>query len=344
MSEQDLARWSGAPGDPAPRSDDLAAAATSPSAPTVPAAQAGVTRVDVKFQVGEWVLWRVRLPLRTHRVSVGDLIAGRPVVGPAGLDVGRGVYLRSVPVGQLAAIRTACGGAICHERQRYHRRWTPLGGGFDAYLAGLSRKSRSTLNRKVKKWREMAGGLHVEAYGTPEEMLRFQDLARRISRRTYQEKQLDAGLPDSAAHIDAMCELARCDQVRGYILFLEHAPVSYLYLPAEDGCLLYAYLGYDPDVAQHSPGAVLQMEAFRRLFAEGAFSVFDFTEGDGQHKRVFGTESVDCADVLILPRTLRHRTLLAALSGFDAAVARLSALAARLGLEARVRRLLRGRA
>ena len=35
----------------------------------------------------------------------------------------------------------------------------------------------------------------------------------------------------------------------------------------------------------------------RLLMAEGAFALFDFTEGEGQHKSLFASGSVDCVDV-----------------------------------------------
>ncbi len=44
-----------------------------------------------------------------------------------------------------------------------------------------------------------------------------------------------------------MARLASTDSVRAYLLFLGGKPVSYLYLPAQGGRLLYSFLGYRPD-------------------------------------------------------------------------------------------------
>jgi CelD/BcsL family acetyltransferase involved in cellulose biosynthesis len=96
--------------------------------------------------------------------------------------------------------------------------------------------------------------------------------------------------------------------------------VSYLYTPADGDTLVYAYLGYDPEFAAHSPGAVLQLEALREAMEEGAFRLFDFTEGDGQHKRQFATGSIDCADLLLLRPSLSNRATMAALGTFHGAV------------------------
>jgi CelD/BcsL family acetyltransferase involved in cellulose biosynthesis len=78
---------------------------------------------------------------------------------------------------------------------------------------------------------------------------------------------------------------------------------------------------------------VLQVEALRDLFADAACRRFDFTEGDGQHKRQFATGGVDCCDLLLLRPTLANRLVLAALAGFDGTMALAKASVQRLGLQ-----------
>ena len=83
------------------------------------------------------------------------------------------------------------------------------------------------------------------------------------------------------------------------------------------------------------------MEALRMLFAEDRFRFFDFTEGDGAHKALFGTHSIECCSFLLLRRTLANRALLRARDGFDAVVERAKALLRRSASLASARRLLR---
>ena len=83
------------------------------------------------------------------------------------------------------------------------------------------------------------------------------------------------------------------------------------------------------------------MEALRLLFAEQRFRYFDFTEGDGAHKALFGTHSVACCSFLLLRRTAANRALLGARDAFDAGVARLKAMAQDGGSLASARKLLR---
>ena len=129
--------------------------------------------------------------------------------------------------------------------------------------------------------------------------------------------------------------------MRGWILFLKGQPVSYPYAPADGDTLVYAYLGYDPDAADLSPGTVLRLGAMRQLTEEGRFAWSDFTEGEGQHKRLFGTGGADCVDILLLRRTLPNLLIGHALSAFDAFVtaAKRAVHALRLGgLAFRLRR------
>ena len=62
-------------------------------------------------------------------------------------------------------------------------------------------------------------------------------------------------------------------------------------------------------------------EALGDLFADGGYARFDFTEGEGQHKRGLSTGGIDCVDLLMLRPTLANRATLAALGAFDGAMA-----------------------
>lgn len=219
-------------------------------------------------------------------------------------------------------------------RQRYLRCFAALDLGFEAYLETFSSRSRSTLKRKVRKLADASGGrLDVRCYRSVQELEEFYRHARTVSVKTYQERLLSAGLPEGDRFLSQMRDLARRDSVRAWILFVDGRPISYLYAPAEGQTLIYAYLGYDPDHAALSPGSVLQHEAMRELMEEGRFALFDFTEGEGQHKRLFGTGSVECVDLLLVRRTLRNLLAGNMLNGFDAAVTRSKQAIAALRLE-----------
>lgn len=296
-----------------------------------------VSPTGLPLRIGRRTLWRFERPLVRRRVTLEEGLAdGPPALDP--LPAGAAGYLLFAwPVAGLGALKAAHPGLRAFVRQTYPRSYADLDLDFDFYLAAFSAKSRSTLRRKVRK----LAPLDIGCFHRPEEMAAFHRDARLISARSYQERLLHSGLPDGPAALAEMQARAAMDAVRGWILYLQGRPAAYLYAPAEGSTLLYAYLGYDPDFAEASPGTVLQYEAMRQLMAERRFRRFDFTEGDGQHKRLWATGAIDCADVLLLKRTPANLLTGHALNGFDGAVAGAKRAARALRLERVVRRRLR---
>lgn len=278
----------------------------------------------------------ITLPLRIGARTVGT-IRRRLLRVPLSLEAGRaglapplpplpeeadGYLLTALPAAAQAEVEASRPELKPFVRQRYRRSYASLEGSFNAYLGSFSSKTRSTLKRKLRKLNEASGGaLDVRSFSAPDQVDEFHRHARAVSATTYQEKLLGAGLPEGEAALEEMRALAARGAMRGWLLFLNGKPISYLYAPAEGTTLIYAYLGYNPDFADLSPGTMLQLEAMRELMEEGRFTLFDFTEGEGQHKKQFGTGSVDCIDLLLVRPTLANLAAGHALNGFDAAVA-----------------------
>lgn len=295
----------------------------------------------VSFTIGSRRLASVERDLDVLAFSLDDVLDGDLPALP-GADACDGLRVLSAPVGQVGKIQAHYPGYLLGAQERYARSYIDMSGGFDAYLQHFSGKTRSTLRRKRRKLEKASGGeLDIRAYRRPEEMSEFLTHAQALSRKTYQARLLDAGLPEGEIARAEMMELAWQDRVRAFLLFLDEEAIAYLYLPVEGETLIYAYLGYDPDHASLSPGTVLQMAALEQLFAEGHFRRFDFTEGEGAHKAMFGTNSVKCASFLLLRPTFANRALLASLRAFEGAVAGSKVLLSRTGAETALRRLLR---
>ena len=296
--------------------------------------------IALPLRVGARTIVRISRRLIRVPLSLDDALAGRVPPLPELPGDAHGYLVTSLPASQLGAV--ARSGLHASIRQHYARRYADLGRSFEDYLGRFSPKSRSTLRRKLRRFATRSGGaIDVRCYRTPDTIAEFHRHARTVSRSSYQERLLDAGLPDGEDAIAAMRRLAAADQVRGWLLFLDDLPISYLYAPASGATLIYAHLGYDPAFADLSPGTVLQLEALRMAMADRRFALFDFTEGDGQHKRQFATGSVDCVDVLLLRPTLANRAVAGTLAGFDAAIERVKLMVARTGLERAARRFAR---
>jgi len=281
-------------------------------------------RYPLKFQAGARTLFAIHRSLIRVAFSLNmATAAAAPRLPPLGSATG--YLLTSLPEALINRIEAEA--LIVHVRQRYARYFADFSDGFDAYMAHFSSKSRATLKRKIKRYAELSDGMiDVRGYRTPDEVTAFIEAALPLSRKSYQHRLLDAGLPDSNEARAEMAALAAADRVRAFLLYRGGRPVAYLYMPVADDTLIYAYLGYDPQEAEHSPGTVLQVEAIRQLAGEGRYSRLDFTEGEGQHKRLFSTGGVGCADVLLLRPTIGNRILITALCGFDAMVTSLKSL------------------
>lgn len=297
-------------------------------------------RAAIDFTLGSRRLVSVPRALSTWSFSLEDVLAGTlPPAPPSGPD---GVRVLSAPAERLTEVAARYPGFIAGGRQDYRRHYIDMGQSFEDYLARFSGKTRSTLRRKARKLAdEVPGGYTATEHRTPAEIEAFLAAALPLSARTYQARLLDAGLPDTPEARRTMLEAAEADRMRAFLLHAGGQAVAYLSLPVQGETLVYAHLGYDPDWARLSVGTVLQMDALESLFAEGRYRWFDFTEGEGAHKAMFGTHSAACASLVLLEPTLANRTLLGARAGFDAGVAGAKALAERSGALGRIRALLR---
>lgn len=295
----------------------------------------------VAFTVGSRRLMTVERDVATLAFSLKDIFCERLPPVPALTSV-EGLRVLSAPARAEKRLREAMPGFLVGARETFDRSFIDMAGTYDAYLARFSGKTRSTLRRKRRKFEEADGGrLDLREYRSPDELERFAQLALPLSRRTYQARLLDAGLPEDDHFRAAMYQLAEVDCLRAFLLFLQGEPVAYLYLPVEGETLIYAHLGYDPHHAGLSPGTVLQLAALERLFAEERFRYFDFTEGDGAHKALFRTGSIRCASFLLLRPSVVNRALLGSLALFDQSVSLAKSLATRTGADALARRMLR---
>jgi CelD/BcsL family acetyltransferase involved in cellulose biosynthesis len=277
--------------------------------------------IPLKFQLGEITIFERSLLFQVDRRHFTQYSS--PLTGTDSIDVSLppdadGVMIPSRPVLGRLAHCTKLSSAICYVPNQYERFYIDMTLGMDGYLQKFSAKSRSTIKRKLKKFSEFSGGtIDWKVYRTLDELLEFHKLARDVSRHTYQETLLDAGLPEDDEFVSHMRTLASAGKVRGFLLFHSGQAIAYLYCPVEGDIVIYNYLGYRAEYAKWSPGTVLFWLALEQLFAENRFRMFDFTEGGAEvsatsHKRIFATGSQRCADILLVRRTLRNWLLVEA--------------------------------
>jgi len=301
--------------------------------------------VPLKFQLSDWTLFSVSIPLQVRSERV--LVPMQPVDEPgppAGelMEGSQGFLIRGLPISRELPPISRTGDYLRYVPLQYQHCYIDLGQSFESYQKRFSSKTRSTINRKIRKYAEHCGGtIPWKMYKEPGEMRDFFRLARAVSKLTYQERLLDAGIPESEDFIRQAELLAADQQVRAYILFDGERPVAYLYCPVEDGILKYAYQGYDPDYMNMSVGTVLQWLAVEQLFDEARFRYFDFTEGQSDHKRLFATHQQQCANVFLVKKSIFNMAVIYAHLAMDRFSKWLGAMLDRWGVKARIKRFLR---
>jgi len=296
---------------------------------------------EIRFLLGARCLWSARRDVVSVSWSLSDILAGRSVLRPILPGSADGYRFQSIPAALLPSV-VSDPGFIASEPQLYPRHYIDMSVGYEGYLANFSSKTRATLARKARKLAKASGGkLDIRSFHRPEQLPAFFAEALPLAQLTYQARLPNASLPGDMLFRHKTKELAKSGNLRAYILYLSGHAIAYLFLPVDSGVLVYAYLGYDQAHAQLSPGTVLQMQALEALFAERRFLYFDFTEGDGPHKALFGTHQADCATVFILRSEVRNHLLLRHHSLFNATVGRAGALAKRIGVKSTLRKLLR---
>lgn len=298
----------------------------------------------LRFALGDFMLGGCRLRVLVDPQPFYErLPLGAGWFEPAAIDATLdGLLVRGQPIAADLPRFTFGGRYFRYVPQQYDRCTIDLTLTWEKYLGRFSARTRSTLRRKVRRFEEAACGLDLRAYRAPADLDEYFAAALFVSRQTYQSRRLDCGLPETAAFRAETAVRAAHDAFRGYVLFAHGEPAAFLHCPIRDNVVEYAYVGHDPHLADLSPGSVLLFLALERLFGERRYRLFDFTEGEGPHKRLFATSTTRCADIY----TLRRSARLLAAARLHALLADFSAAAGhaleRVGVKRWLRRRLRG--
>jgi CelD/BcsL family acetyltransferase involved in cellulose biosynthesis len=226
---------------------------------------------SLKFTLGDYCFWQFEFKAIVSDAPLADFLE-RPAdvaaeANAAGDDCIR--VIRSFPAETPLPRLTFAERALRYVPIAYPRYYVEFAGAFKDYLAKFSAKSRSTWQRKVRKFATRSGGaLDWRQYRTPAELLEFYGLATELSRKTYQEKMFRESFASTAGSREKVLALAERKAVRGYVLFLEGRPVAYVYCDCIGATIVYSLLGYDQDVRDLSPGDVLLFLIIESLLSQ----------------------------------------------------------------------------
>ncbi|MFH1681003.1 MAG: GNAT family N-acetyltransferase [Candidatus Eisenbacteria bacterium] len=274
----------------------------------------GPARGCLAFRIGEWILFRVGTDLlrcRTHFLKIPVLSSPEPPRRLLDERGASGALVPSCPVESPIPRLSRRGGWVRYATWHYDHQLVRIEGSFSEYEAAMSRKTRETLRRKVRRFLEEAGGGEsFKMFAGPEEMAVFWEDARKVAGRTYQERLFGEAIPASDSYREELIERARRGRVLGFVLYRRGEPVAYTVGDVVgEGVVLYGYTGYLTELRKLSPGTVLQHLLIRALFDSGRARVYDLCVGEAEHKRLFSNESRLAADVYFFRPSLRNRCL-----------------------------------
>ena len=298
----------------------------------------------LRFAFGEFTYHHSRFPALTldlHNSEIpADFEAGLPLHQLSRLR--EALYLPSVPAAvdfpRLSFIRNC----IRYVPEQFHHHGIELTGTFEKYLKDLRSKARHELLRKMRRFGQRFGEQQsFREFQRPEEMKAYHALALEVSRKTYQDRLLQAGLPDDESFFGILHEYASAGKMRGYLLLDGESPIAYSYCRAQGRSLFYVHTGYDPGYREWSPGLVMLYHIVERFFAEGQYRVLDFGSGESQWKEYYSNTTARCARVYYFRKTPRNLMRLLAHRAAIASSDRIVRMIDALGLKQKVKRFFR---
>ncbi len=304
-----------------------------------------VKSVRLKFVFGGFLLRTVRFKALVLNGNFGDLSTDpsepRGAIDQQPAEV-LATLVSSHPVDHILPRLSFVGDKIRYVPRQYKRFYLDLNGTFQDYIGQLSHNRRKQLRRSLRSFAAASGG-HTQwrEFRYPDEMTEYHRLAREVSAKTYQENLADAGLPDGAAFLDEIIEMAANDAIRGYILFLDGKPIAYHHCPTEGNVIVYERTGYDLDYRHLRPGLTLLFLAIEHLFITGTFSRFDFGRGEFAYKESFSAGSVLCADIYHFRRTPANYALVLAHTAVDGTWTAIASVLDRFHLKDRLKKMVR---
>lgn len=234
---------------------------------------------------------------------------------------------------------------IIYTTYRASRYWINTRDSYDVWLKSLTSNTRQGIRRKQRKINEAAGGtLQILRYSGPATMAEFHKRARQISETTFHEKKLGQGLPAGQDFLQEIDDLASKGKCFGSILFLHGEPVSYIYCVMRGRRCEPMYRGYTPRFARLSPGFIHHVMLVEEAFHDPDCDFVDFGLTTFQYKKQLSTDQADCANILVLSNTVRHRLAILSHQTMVGLTSLINHLIETAGIKQYLRQCLRGTA
>lgn len=162
------------------------------------------------------------------------------------------------------------------------------GASWEGYLAGLSKKDRHELRRKIRRFGALGGGWRVRTVTGGPELSQGAETLIALMAQSRQDKREFLDRPNMDAFFSRLIEeLEPTGLVRLYLLDLDDATVAAVLCFVLAGRLYMYNSGYDPTLAAYSVGLVSKAAVIQDAIEQG-YECVDFLRGDESYKYDLG--------------------------------------------------------
>ena len=190
----------------------------------------------------------------------------------------------------------------------------------------IHRKARASYRRQSKRLAEHAGTVRLHRYQDESDVDAFVAAASHISAKSWQHNVLGPRVEDSRAQRRTYVSLARRGLFRSYVLYAGDRPVAFGVGCQGDEVYHYNEMGYDAELINFSPGAVLLYMLIEDLVLHQPARFLNFGVGDADYKRWYGNIERRDVGVFIFTPGWRGQMLRLSHAGFRGAVQQIKAI------------------
>ena len=185
------------------------------------------------------------------------------------------------------------------------------------YLSRISSRKRSKLRNAARRLAESANGEpQLTRIDSAQQVRDFLADAVSVSRNSWQHGILGNRIKDSDDERVWGEGLAKAGLLRSYVLKCGTRPCAFVVGHQFNGVFHYAEIGYDRELAEHSPGTILLHMLIQDLCDYRRPTTLNFGLGDGDYKRRFGNVQMEDMSVVVFRKTLRNYFLIRSHAAF----------------------------
>ncbi len=281
------------------------------------------------------VHWKLEMPFQVRRRTLGKLkleaatvLSGEPLL-PQDPKLFRllfegllhemswcdCIYFNSIPADCyttrfIYGKEGRIGRYFVYPRRLQPREWIylELEESYERFLQGKHKRTRNTWKRRVKKLRELGGGvLECDRIENEDQVDAFYEAAYSVAEKSWQFRNLGRALEETALYRESLRSLARQGCLRAYLLRCGDRPCAFVIGLQDNDVLQFEQTAYSGDFSIQSPGTVLYYMLLEDVYRHRRPKFLNHGTGVTLHKRLFSNQHSSDTSIHLFRPTLRNR-------------------------------------